>query len=90
MRAKLPDLRVVHAKGSGKLLDRAAQVASCDVVLSSDPITTELALLTGMPLVALGRDAASLPSRQGVQAVGQAGQLDQLNNAAVLTALGLG
>jgi ADP-heptose:LPS heptosyltransferase len=90
VRAKLPDLRVVQAKGSGKLLERAAQVASCDVVLSSDPITTELALLAGMPLVALGRDAASLPNRQGVQAVGQAGQLDQLNSAAVLTALGLG
>ncbi|MBV2351611.1 lipopolysaccharide heptosyltransferase family protein [Synechococcus sp. HK05] len=90
VRAKLPDLRVVQAKGSGKLLERAAQVASCDVVLSSDPITTELALLAGMPLVALGRDAASLPNRQGVQAVGQAGQLDQLHSAAVLTALGLG
>jgi ADP-heptose:LPS heptosyltransferase len=90
VRAKLPDLRVVHAKRSSKLLERAAQVASCDVVLSSDPITTELALLAGMPLVALGADAASLPSRQGVQAVGQAGQLDQLDSAAVLIALGLG
>ena len=90
VRAKLPDLRVVHANRSGKLLERAAQVASCDVVLSSDPITTELALLAGMPLVALGCDVAGLPSRQGVQAVGQAGQLQQLDSAAVLTALGLG
>jgi hypothetical protein len=90
VRSKLPDLRVVQASSKAKLLERAAQVASCDVVLSSDPITTELALLAGMPLVALGRSAASLPSRQGVQAVGQAGQLDQLEPTAVLTALGLG
>ena len=90
VRSKLPDLRVVQASSKAKLLERAAQVASCDVVLSSDPITTELALLAGMPLVALGRSTASLPNRQGVQAVGQAGHLDQLEPAAVLTALGLG
>ncbi|MEY3544966.1 MAG: hypothetical protein RLZZ247_1123 [Cyanobacteriota bacterium] len=90
VRSKLPDLRVVQASSKAKLLERAAQVASCDVVLSSDPITTELALLAGMPLVALGRSSTSLPSRQGVQAVGQAGHLDQLEPAAVLTALGLG
>ena len=90
VRAKLPDLRVVHATSKAKVLERAAQVASCDVVLSSDPITTELALLAGMPLVALGRHAASLPRRQGVQAVGDAGQLNQLEPAAVLAALGLG
>jgi hypothetical protein len=72
------------------LLERAALVASCDVVLSSDPVTTELALLAGMPLVALGRPAATLPNREGVQSVGQPGQLDQLESAAVLTALGLG
>ena len=90
VRSKLPDLRVVQASSKAKLLERAAQMASCDVVLSSDPITTELALLAGMPLVALGRSSTSLPSRQGVQAVGQAGHLDQLEPAAVLTALGLG
>jgi ADP-heptose:LPS heptosyltransferase len=90
VRSKLADLRVVHANRNAKLLERAAQVASSDVVLSSDPITTELALLAGMPLVALGCSAASLPNRQGVQAVGQAGSLAQLEPAAVLTALGLG
>ncbi|MEY3768205.1 MAG: hypothetical protein RLZZ11_1275 [Cyanobacteriota bacterium] len=90
VRTKLPDLRVVEANRNAKLLERAAQVASCDVVLSSDPITTELALLAGMPLVALGRSTDSLPQRQGVQAVGTAGQLAQLEPAAVLQALGLG
>ena len=90
VRAKLPDVRIVAARRSGSLLERACQLASCDVVLSSDPICTELALLSGMPLVALGRDPSQLPQRQGVQAVGSAGALDNLAPEAVLQALGLG
>jgi ADP-heptose:LPS heptosyltransferase len=90
VRSKLPDLRVVQANRNARLLERAAQVASCDVVLSSDPISTELALLCGMPLVALGRTAADLPKRQGVQGIGAAGRLAQLQAAEVLQALGLG
>jgi len=89
IRSKLPDLRVIKA-GGANLLQRAAQLASCDVVLSSDPITSQLALLSGMPLVALGLDPASLPERAGVQAVGQAGALHNLSTAEVLQALGLG
>jgi ADP-heptose:LPS heptosyltransferase len=88
--SKLPDLRVVHASTKAKPLERAAQVASCDVVLSSDPITNELALLAGMPLVALGRSAADLPNRQGVQGVGSSGALATLQPSEVLQALGLG
>ena len=76
--------------GGPTLVQRAAQLASCDVVLSSDPITNQLALLSGMPLVALGQDPASLPERAGVQAVGQAGALHKLNTPKVLQALGLG
>jgi ADP-heptose:LPS heptosyltransferase len=90
VRSKLPDLRVVNTDAGQKVLERAALVGSCDVVLSSDPITTELALLCGMPLVALGRDAALLPNRDGVKAVGTAGALQQLTPAEVLQALGLG
>lgn len=90
VRSKLPDLRVVRAERNAKLPQRAAQVASCDVVLSSDPITTELALLAGMPVVALGRSAADLPNRDGVKGVGASGQLQQLQAAEVLQALGLG
>ena len=90
VRSKLPDLRVVHAERNAKALERAAQVASCDVVLSSDPVTTELALLAGMPLVALGHPADQLPTRQGVQAAGEPGRLAQLEPAEVLRALGLG
>jgi len=90
VRAKLPDVRIVEARRSGSLLERAAQLASCDVVLSSDPISCELALLAGMPLVAIGANGAQLPSRQGVQAVGEDGSLHTLNEAAVLQALGLG
>jgi ADP-heptose:LPS heptosyltransferase len=90
VRTKLPDLRVVQADRNAKLPQRAAQIASCDVVLSSDPITTELALLTGMPLVAIGRAAADLPNRDGVKGVGTSGQLHELQAAEVLQALGLG
>jgi ADP-heptose:LPS heptosyltransferase len=90
VRSKLPDLRLVHADRHAKALERAAQVASCDVVLSSDPVTTELALLAGMPLVALGCSADQLPTREGVQAAGEPGRLTQLEPAEVLRALGLG
>lgn len=89
VRAKLPDVRIVRALSSGALIDRAAQLASCDVVLSSDPIVSELALLNGSPLVAIGRDPGSLPQRQGVQAVGHPGALQALTPQAVLQALGL-
>ena len=40
--------------------------------------------------MALGRDAASLPSRAGVQGLGSAANLSQLGHAEVLAALGLG
>ena len=89
VRTKLPDVRIVPALEGGTLIERAAQLASCDVVLSSDPVVSELALLNGSPLVALGRDPGTLPQRQGVQAVGQAGQLQGLTPEAVLQALGL-
>jgi len=89
IRLKLPDLRVSQAS-TGSPAQQAAQVAAADVVLSSDPLLTELALLTGTPLVALGRSGDSLPARQGVQGVGEAGSLDQLDVAEVLKALGLG
>ncbi len=90
VRAKLPDVRIVEARRGGSLLERAAQLASCDVVLSSDPISCELALLAGMPLVAIGGRPEQLPSRQGVQAVGNPADLPSLSEAAVLQALGLG
>ena len=89
VKAKLPDVRIVPALMGGDLIERAAQLASCDVVLSSDAVVSELALLNGSPLVALGRDPASLPQRQGVQAVGPSGQLQGLTPETVLQALGL-
>jgi len=89
IRTKLSDLRVVEAS-SGSLLERASQMANCDVVLSSDPISTALALFSGMPLVAIGAEASALPEREGVKAVGQAGALGALEPTAVLQALGLG
>jgi hypothetical protein len=94
--SKLPTLRVVNAApvdsaptvaGAAK---RAAQVASADVVVTSDPETIEWALLLGLPLVALGRPAASLPPRQGVQSLGTALELATISMESVLTALGFG
>jgi ADP-heptose:LPS heptosyltransferase len=89
IQTRLADLRVVTASG-GSPLQQAAQVAAADVVLSSDPTITELALLTGTPVVALGRSGDSLPHRQGVKGIGSADSLDQLSVAAVMQALGLG
>ena len=90
IRSKLPTLRTLAGTRAGDMRKRAAQIASADVVLASDPVAIELALLIGLPLVALGRDAASLSSRAGVQGLGSAANLSQLGDAEVLAALGLG
>lgn len=91
IRQRLPNLRTLSAgAGSGSPRRQAARLANADVVLSSDPLSTEVALLLGLPLVALGRDAASLPARQGVQGLSASGSLAAIEPAAVLTALGLG
>ena len=86
---RLASLRTLRGgSGSGSPRQQAARLASADVVLSSDPLSTELALLLGLPLVALGRDPASLPARQGVQGLGESDRLQALEPAAVLAALG--
>ncbi len=92
IQVKLPNLRAVSAlrgESADALRQRAAQIASADVVLASDPVAIELALLLGLPLVALGREPASLPNREGVQGLGTSGSLGQLGTADVLVALGL-
>jgi len=89
IRQRLPGLRTLAA-GGGPTRKQAARLASADVVLASDASCTELALMLGLPLVALGRSAANLPSREGVRGVGSAEQLATLEQGAVLQALGLG
>lgn len=88
IRGRLSDLRSLQLSGGDLNRRQAALIASADVVLASDPAAVELALLLGLPLVALGRSAGSLPQRQGVQAVGTAGQLNALAPEQVLQALG--
>jgi len=58
-------------------------------VLSSDPLLSELALRPAPPWWRWVRSGDSLPARQGVQGVGEAGSLDQLGVTEVLKALGL-
>jgi hypothetical protein len=65
-------------------------VASSDVVLASDPVSIELALLCGVPLVALGSQMENLPAREGVTGLGGTTPLDQVSVDIVLGALGLG
>ncbi|MFM2079545.1 MAG: hypothetical protein RLZZ219_227 [Cyanobacteriota bacterium] len=89
VRGRLADVRLVPARGGANLIERAAQLASCDVVLSSDPVVSELALLNGSPLVALDRGATHLPARPGVQGLGGPGGMAGISTAAVLAALGL-
>ncbi len=89
IRASLPSLRSLSlaAATPAGLQERAALVARADVVLASDRLTQELALLCGVPLVALGREATSLPARADVKGLAPAAGL---SSEAVLGALGLG
>lgn len=95
IRSRLGDLRLAQI-GAGDApvspRQRAAQLASADVVLASDPLSIELALMLGLPLVTLGPAAAELPSRPGLQAVcakpGQA--LSEVSVETVMAALGFG
>ncbi len=75
------------AAPAGSPRQQAARLACADVVLASDPVSVELALLLGLPLVALGTPGP-LPERQGVQAVGTPGSLAGVSTDAVLAALG--
>lgn len=92
IRTSLPDLRSLQVgpARAASALQRAALVAVSDVVLASDPLSIELALLCGVPLVALGRDPASLPERDGVKGLPCPSGLEDLSSDAVLAALGLG
>ena len=89
IRQRLPGLRTLAA-GGGPARTWAARLASADVVLASEASCIELALMLGLPLVALGRSASELPSREGVRGVGRPDQLAGLDSDAVLQALGLG
>lgn len=91
IRQNLPSLRsaMVAPATAASVARRAAEVAASDVVLASDPLTIELALFCGTPLVALGRAEGGLPSRQDVRAVGDPAALAGLGLDPVLQALGL-
>ena len=91
IRTKLPSLRAITTTAAGAPpAQRASQVATADVVLASDPTTIEWALVLGLPLVALGRAADTLPQRPGVQGIGNPQELANLSQESVLLALGLG
>jgi hypothetical protein len=91
IRTTLPSLRsaAVAPATPSTALRRAALVAASDVVLASDPLTEELALFCGVPLVALGRDDDSLPRRDGVKGLTSRAGLGALTSHDVLAALGL-
>jgi len=91
IKLRLNDLRLQQSLQPGSpWSQRAAQVAASDVVLASDPVTIELALLCGVPLVALGSRADDLPARDGVTGLGGTTPLNQVSVDTVLGALGLG
>jgi hypothetical protein len=91
IRERLPSVRFLELEPPrpSDLARRAAQVASADVVLASDPITMELALYCGLPLVAVGREASSLPDRTEVKGL-PTPPSDGDGSDAILAALGLG
>jgi len=94
LHTSVPGLRSLDvapsATTAAAVRERAALVAVSDVVLASDPVTIELALLCGVPLVALGRPAHSLPQRPGVHGMEASPDLTAIAMDDVLRALGLG
>ncbi|MBM5810160.1 MAG: lipopolysaccharide heptosyltransferase family protein [Cyanobacteria bacterium M_surface_9_m1_291] len=88
--SRLPNLRhqLLPAAAASAVRRRAAQLAAADVVLASEPLVIELALLLGIPLVALGRREDTLPQRQGVKGLAEPSALATLDPAQVLSALG--
>lgn len=91
IRTSLPGLRSLQVAPAraASALQRAALVAVSDVVLASDPLSEELALLCGVPLVALGREHDTLPQRDGVKGLTARTGLGALSSDDVLAALGL-
>ena len=75
VRQKLPQARVSSLR-PGSPLEQAAQVASADVLVSSDPSANQLAQLSGVTLVNL-------------VALSSTGDLEHLESSQVLQALGL-
>jgi len=75
VRQKLPQARVSTLR-PGTPLEQAAQVASADVLVSSDPSAAQLAQLSGVTLVNL-------------VALSTTGDLEHLESSQVLQALGL-
>lgn len=67
---KLPGLRTIHLGENAAVSERAAQIASADVVLTSCPVTSLLATFCGVPLVALGIADDQLPKRDVIRSLG--------------------
>jgi ADP-heptose:LPS heptosyltransferase len=84
---KLPGLRTIHLGDNSAPLDRAAQIACADVVLTSCPVTSLLATFCGVPLVALGLSDDQLPERDVIRHLGH-DNLRFLSEADVLEAMG--
>jgi ADP-heptose:LPS heptosyltransferase len=84
---KLPGLRTIHLGDNSALLERAAQIACADVVLTSCPVTSLLSTFCGVPLVALGLSDDQLPERDVIRHLGH-DNLRFLSEADVLEAMG--
>jgi ADP-heptose:LPS heptosyltransferase len=84
---KLPGLRTIHLGDNSAPLERAAQIACADVVLTSCPVTSLLATFCGVPLVALGLSDDQLPERDVIRHLGH-DNLRFLSEADVLEAMG--
>jgi hypothetical protein len=88
IRNRLGSLRSATVPAAQPLRRRAAAIACADVVLSSCAVSQTLAAYCGTPLVALGATADDLPQRGDIRSLGSASQLNELDEASVLSALG--
>ncbi|MAR52697.1 MAG: ADP-heptose--LPS heptosyltransferase [Propionibacteriaceae bacterium] len=87
IKEKLPGLRTIHLSENSAVAEKAAQIATSDVVLTSCPVTSLLATYCGVPLVALGISDEQLPKRDVIKYLG-AEDLQSLSEADVLEAMG--
>lgn len=87
IKEKLPGLRTIHFIENSAVAEKAAQIATSDVVLTSCPVTSLLATYCGVPLVALGISDEQLPKRDVIKYLG-AEDLQSLSEADVLEAMG--
>ena len=86
---KLPDLRSQCITADLNMRERLGSILCSDLVVSSCPVTQLLTLYSGVSLIALGTKPEYFPIRDDIRCVGESNNLAKIQEAEVLSALGL-